>query len=260
MKIVGQQGCVPDINGEAPPQEAPTDAEFKLNQEADGEQQQGQHQEIPDLAALAGDRRDGEEAEEQHDDSDEQRDPVNVVNEEQAIPDEDDVRALWQSVRARVESARAAHREAAGLLLESFSEFDRFVEQHGRNANGEVPGFARLIATKRAMDAAGRRVLEQRRQQRLAELQEERARQEVIAFQQATEQRARELQQRLRLAALECRRVRAHSDEALPPAPRPRNCWYLSSTLPLLRVQSRLRVIERVCPRLRCCVRIRSLI
>ncbi|CAB0036442.1 unnamed protein product [Trichogramma brassicae] len=89
----------------------------------------------------------------------------------------------------------------------------------------QVPAFARLIATKRAMDAAGSRVLEQRRQQRLAELEEERARQEVIAFQQATEQRARELQQRRRLAALECRRARAHSDEALPPAPRPRNCW-----------------------------------
>ncbi|CAB0044266.1 unnamed protein product [Trichogramma brassicae] len=37
-------------------------------------------------------------------------------------------------------------------------------------------------------------------------------------------------------------------------------CKYLSSTLPLLRVQSRLRVIKRVCSRLRCCVRIRSLI
>ncbi|CAB0036055.1 unnamed protein product [Trichogramma brassicae] len=63
--------------------------------------------------------------------------------------------ALWQAVRARIEAARAAHREAAGLLRESFAEFDRFVEQHGRNANDEVPAFARLIATKRAMDAAG---------------------------------------------------------------------------------------------------------
>ncbi|CAB0042489.1 unnamed protein product [Trichogramma brassicae] len=225
MKIVDQQGCVPGVHGEAPPQEVPTDAESELSQEADDEQQQGQPQDIPDPAALAGDRQDEEEAEQQRDGRDEQRDPVNVVNEEQPLPDEDDVQALWQAVRARIEAARAAHREAAGLLRESFAEFDRFVEQHGRNANDEVPAFARLIATKRAMDAAGRRVLEQRRQQRIAELEEERVRQEVVAFQQATEQRARELQQRLRLAALECRRVRAHSDEALPPAPRPRNCW-----------------------------------
>ncbi|KAL7295101.1 hypothetical protein TKK_0011569 [Trichogramma kaykai] len=225
MKIIGQQGCVPGVNDEAPPQEAPTDTVSEPNQEADGNQRQGPHQEMPDPAALAEDRRDGDESEEQRDDRDEQRDPGDVVNEEQAIPDEDDVQALWQSVRARVEAARAAHREAAGLLHASFSAFDRFVKQHGRNANGEVPAYVRLIATKRAMDAAGRRVLEQRRQQRIAELEEERARQEVIAFQQATEQRARQLQQRLRLAALECRRVRAHSDEPLPPAPRPRNCW-----------------------------------
>ncbi|KAL7287444.1 hypothetical protein TKK_0018551 [Trichogramma kaykai] len=225
MKIVDQQGCVPGVNGGAPQQEAATHAESEHNLEADGEQQQGQDQKIPDPAALAEDRRDGDEAEEQRDERDEQRDPADVVNEEQAIPDEDDVQALWQSVRARVEAARAAHREAAGLLHEAFSAFDRFVEQHGRNANGEVPAYMRLIATKRAMDAAGRRVLEQRRQQRLAEREEERVRQEVIAFQQATEQRARELQQRLRLAALECRRVQAHSDEPLPPAPRPRNCW-----------------------------------
>uniref|UniRef100_A0ABD2WFD8 Uncharacterized protein n=1 Tax=Trichogramma kaykai TaxID=54128 RepID=A0ABD2WFD8_9HYME len=189
MKIVDQQGCVPGVDGEAPQQEAPTDAKSELNQEAGGEQKQGQPQEIPDSAALAGDRRDGDAAEEHRDNHDEPRDPVNVVNEEQAIPDEDDVQALWQS--------------------------------HGRNANSEVPAYVRLIATKRAMNAAGRRVLEQRPQQCLDELEEERARQEVIAFQQATEQRERELQQRLWLAALECRRVQAHSDEPLQPAPRP---------------------------------------
>ncbi|KAL7292295.1 hypothetical protein TKK_0013903 [Trichogramma kaykai] len=191
MKIVDQQGCVPGVDGEAPQQEAPTDAKSELNQEAGGEQKQGQPQEIPDSAALAGDRRDGDAAEEHRDNHDEPRDPVNVVNEEQAIPDEDDVQALWQSVRARVEAAKAAHREAAGLLHGAFSTFDR------------------------------RRVLEQRPQQCLDELEEERARQEVIAFQQATEQRERELQQRLWLAALECRRVQAHSDEPLQPAPRP---------------------------------------
>ncbi|KAL7295337.1 hypothetical protein TKK_0011367 [Trichogramma kaykai] len=75
------------------------------------------------------------------------------------------------------------------------------------------------------MDAVGWRVFDQRRKQRLAEQQEERARQEVAAFQRATEQRARELQERLRLAALERRRVQARGDEPLPPAPRSRNCW-----------------------------------
>ncbi|KAL7288311.1 hypothetical protein TKK_0017645 [Trichogramma kaykai] len=72
---------------------------------------------------------------------------------------------------------------------------------------------------------AGRRVLTQRRKQRLAEQEEERVRQEVAAFQRATEQRARELQDRLRLAALERCRVQAHGDGPLPPAPRPGNCW-----------------------------------
>ncbi|CAB0043595.1 unnamed protein product [Trichogramma brassicae] len=221
MKIVAQQGCVPGVGGEQQhPEEVEVHHEVNL-----GDEHLEQPQGSPDPAALAVDDRVREAAEEQHADHQDPADPVNPVEEEREAPDEVNVQALWDAVRARIEAARVAHREAAGLLQESFAAFDQFVEQHGRASNEEIPRYARLIATKRAMDAAGRRVLDQRREQRIAEQQEERARQEVAAFQRATEQRARELQERLRLAALKRRRVQAHSDEPLPPALRPRNCW-----------------------------------
>ncbi|CAB0036821.1 unnamed protein product [Trichogramma brassicae] len=129
---------------------------------------------------------------------------INQAQESPAVT----MRGEWQRLQARPDEVRKAHRIYAEQEREAFLAVDAFVDKYGDDAIPIASDDLQRVVTRRAMIAAANRALRQRREELRVLREEELVRQQLADFQRQTEQQARALQQRVKLAALERRRVR----------------------------------------------------